>query len=70
MRNKLSQIKKISIILDEAHHSYSNSDNEKRFRTTLEVLNQNNNIVSVLGMSGTPYVQRKLIFKNRKLAID
>lgn len=61
LREKLSQIPNLGIILDEVHHTYGTSENgEKKLRTAVSILNQHGNIVSVLGMSGTPYVRNTI----------
>jgi len=58
LREKLSNIPYLMVILDEVHHTYGKSENgEKKLRTAVSILNQHNNIVSVIGMSGTPYVR-------------
>ena len=58
LREKLSQIPSLGVILDEVHHTYGTSENgEKKLRTAVNILNQHGNTVSVIGMSGTPYVK-------------
>ncbi|MFA5773039.1 MAG: hypothetical protein WC974_09940, partial [Thermoplasmata archaeon] len=61
LREKLSQIPNLSVILDEVHHAYEGSgQGEKKLRQSVSILNQHNNIVSVLGLSGTPFVKTKV----------
>ncbi len=61
LREKLSQIKYLTVILDEVHHSYGTTGNgEKKLRQAVNVLNQHQNVVCVLGLSGTPYIQNKI----------
>ena len=61
LREKLSQIPNLSVILDEVHHVYKgDGKKEKKLREAVNILNQNNNIVNVLGMSGTPFVKTKV----------
>lgn len=58
LREKLSQIPYLAVILDEVHHTYGTSENgEKKLRTAVSILNQHKNVVNVIGMSGTPYVR-------------
>lgn len=61
LREKLSQIKHLTVILDEVHHTYGkNETGEKKLRQAVNILNKHNNIVSVLGLSGTPFVKSKV----------
>ncbi len=61
LREKLSKIKSLSVILDEVHHTYGKTETgEKKLRQAVSILNQHNNVVSVLGLSGTPYVKSKV----------
>jgi len=61
LREKLSKIPQLVIILDEVHHTYGTTENgEKKLRTAVNILNQDKNVVSVLGMSGTPYVKNSV----------
>ena len=58
LRERMSQIPFLSVVLDEVHHTYgSNGDGEKKLRLAVNILNQHGNVVSVLGMSGTPYIR-------------
>lgn len=67
IKDALSNLKNIQIFLDEAHHSYSSDNESKKLRTQLDVINKNKNINCCIGMSGTPYVNRKIMFQNKKL---
>lgn len=63
---RLSAIKRLdrlSIFVDEAHHSYGKTmDNElKRTRETIEHLHKNTPLVAVLNLTGTPYVNNQMI---------
>jgi superfamily II DNA or RNA helicase len=61
LREKLSQIPKLTVILDEVHHTYGTSgEGEKKLRQAVNILNQHQNVICVLGLSGTPYIQNKL----------
>lgn len=61
LREKLSQIGHLSVILDEVHHAYEGSgQGEKKLRQSVSVLNQHGNVVSVIGLSGTPFVKVKV----------
>ncbi|OGM26689.1 hypothetical protein A2692_05655 [Candidatus Woesebacteria bacterium RIFCSPHIGHO2_01_FULL_39_95] len=61
LREKLSQIPQLLVILDEVHHVYgSNKNGEKKLRQAVGVLNQHKNVVSVIGMSGTPFVKNNV----------
>lgn len=58
LREALSRIPKLTVILDEVHHTYgSNGNGEKKLRQAVSILNQHNNVNSVIGLSGTPYVK-------------
>jgi superfamily II DNA or RNA helicase len=59
LRERLSEIKNLGVILDEVHHSYGvNSQKEaKKLRRAINILNQRKNVAGVLGFSGTPYVR-------------
>ena len=61
LREKLSLIPNLTVILDEVHHAYEGSgQGEKKLRQSVSILNQHKNIVSVLGLSGTPFVKTKV----------
>lgn len=61
LREKLSQIPNLGVILDEVHHVYKgDSKKEKKLREAVNILNQHKHIVNVLGMSGTPFVRTKV----------
>ncbi len=59
----IRQLERLAIFVDEAHHSYGKTmDNElKRTRETIEYLHGNKPLVSVVNLTGTPYVQNKMI---------
>lgn len=61
LREKLSQIPQLGVILDEVHHVYQgDGKSEKKLREAVNILNQHKHIVNVLGMSGTPFVRTKV----------
>ncbi len=61
LREKLSQIPNLGVILDEVHHVYKgDGKKEKKLREAVNILNQHRNIVNVIGMSGTPFVKTKV----------
>jgi type III restriction enzyme len=71
LRESLSQIPKLTVILDEVHHTYGNSGNgEKKLRQAVGVLNQHNNINTVLGLSGTPYVKTKIEIEGETIRLN
>lgn len=71
LREKLSQIPNLSVILDEVHHAYEGSgQGEKKLRQSVSILNQHNNVVSVLGLSGTPYVKIKVKVGNEEIRLN
>src|SRR3989344_2096761 len=59
----IRQLERLSIFVDEAHHSYGKTlDNElKRTRETIEYIHGSKPLVSVVNLTGTPYVQNKMI---------
>lgn len=61
LREALSQIPSITVILDEVHHAYAgDDDNEKKLRRAVGIINQNQHVNAVIGMSGTPYVKKRI----------
>jgi type III restriction enzyme len=71
LREKLSQIPKLTIILDEVHHAYDGSgQQEKKLRQSVSILNQHNNVVAVLGLSGTPFVKTKVKVGNEEIKLN
>jgi hypothetical protein len=59
----IRQLERLSIFVDEAHHSYGKTmDAElKRTRETIEYIHGSKPLVSVVNLTGTPYVQNKMI---------
>lgn len=59
----IRQLERLSIFVDEAHHSYGKTmDAElKRTRETIEYIHGSKPLVSVINLTGTPYVQNKMI---------
>jgi len=71
LREKLSQIPGISIILDEAHHFFSaTGDDEKKLKLAVDVLNQHGHVCTVHGFSGTPYVKHHVPLGTSKLKLN
>jgi type III restriction enzyme len=71
LREKLSQIPNLSVILDEVHHAYEGSgQGEKKLRQSVSILNQHKNVVSVLGLSGTPFVKTKVKIGNEEIRLS
>ena len=71
LREKLSQIPHLSVILDEVHHVYKgDGKNEKKLRVAVNILNQHNHIVNVLGMSGTPFVKTKVKVGDNEIKLN
>ncbi|MHC8440698.1 MAG: DEAD/DEAH box helicase family protein [Candidatus Eutrophobiaceae bacterium] len=61
LRDALSQLPKLSIILDEVHHSYAGSgQREKKLRQAINILNQHGHVNAVFGFSGTPYANSQI----------
>ena len=61
LRDRLSKIPNLTVILDEVHHSYGKSgDGEKKLRRAVGIINKDNNVNCVIGLSGTPYVVNKI----------
>ena len=59
----IRHLERLSIFVDEAHHSYGKTmDNElKRTRETIEYIHGSKPLVSVVNLTGTPYVQNKMV---------
>ena len=62
---KIKRLENLTILVDEAHHSYGNtlSNDLKKTRETIKYLNENakTSLVNVVNFTGTPYVNNKLI---------
>ena len=56
LREGLSQLPNLTVILDEVHHVYG----DQKLRQAIDVLNQHNHINQVVGVSGTPYVSSSI----------
>jgi len=72
LRNKLSDIPHLGIILDEVHHSYGKNgeQEEKKLRKAVNILDQHKNTTCVLGLSGTPYVKHKVKIGNDEIKLN
>lgn len=54
LRNLIGKIPNLSIFIDEVHHA---ADEDIKLRKVVKRWNENNSINSVLGFSGTPYLE-------------
>jgi len=71
LREKLSQIPCLTVILDEVHHTYGKNENgEKKLRQAVNVLNQHNNLLCVLGFSGTPYIKNSIQIGDSQIKLN
>ena len=71
LREALSQIPNLMVILDEVHHAYGSTGNgEKKLRQAVSVLNQHGNINSVIGLSGTPYVKSSVEIDGKNIKLN
>ena len=72
LREKLSDINYLGVILDEVHHSYgiNSEQEEKKLRKAVNILDQHKNVVCVLGLSGTPYVKHKVKIGNEEIKLN
>lgn len=71
LREKLSQIPGISVILDEAHHFFSISgEDEKKLKLAVDVLNQHGHVCTVMGFSGTPYLKHHVALADSKVKLS
>lgn len=60
LRNKIGKLPHLSILLDEVHHVASSAnDDEAKLRTVVNRWTCQGSITSVLGFSGTPYLDKK-----------
>lgn len=59
----IRQLERLSIFVDEVHHSYGAAmDTElKRTRETIEYIHGNKPLVSVVNLTGTPYIKNRMI---------
>jgi superfamily II DNA or RNA helicase len=71
LREKLSQIPRLSVVLDEAHHFFSSTgDDEKKLKLAVDILNQHGNVCAVLGFSGTPYLRHHVPLADSKVKLS
>ena len=71
LREKLSQIPNLTVILDEVHHTYKgNGQQEKKLRQAVSILNQHNNVTAVYGLSGTPFIKIKVQVGNEEIRLN
>lgn len=71
LREKLSQIPYLTVILDEVHHTYGgNGNGEKKMRQAVNILNQHKKVVSVLGFSGTPFVRNSVKIGDSEIKLN
>ncbi len=71
LREALSQIPNIMVILDEVHHTYGSTGNgEKKLRQAVNVLNQHGHVNSVIGLSGTPYVKSSIEVEGENIRLN
>ena len=61
LRNKIGKLPHLSILLDEVHHvaSSDDTDDEAKLRTVVNRWASQGSITTVLGFSGTPYLDKK-----------
>ena len=60
LRNKIGKLPHLSILLDEVHHVASSAtDDEAKLRTVVNRWASQGTITTVLGFSGTPYLDKK-----------
>lgn len=59
----IRQLKSLQIFVDEAHHAYGKTleGTLKKTRQTIDYLHKNTPLVSVVNLTGTPYVNNKMI---------
>ncbi len=74
LREGLSLLPNFNIFLDEVHHTYGKKQDYKsglkRLRVVVDTLNKHENLNSVIGLSGTPYIKESLIVKNKKITLN
>ncbi|MDI6781935.1 MAG: DEAD/DEAH box helicase family protein [bacterium] len=71
LREALSQIPNIMVILDEVHHTYGSIGNGgKKLRQAVNVLNQHGHVNSVIGLSGTPYVKSSIEVEGENIRLN
>ena len=59
----IRQLSQLAIFVDEAHHSYGKTleGTLKKTRQTIDYLHENTPLVSVINLTGTPYVKNEMI---------
>lgn len=72
LREALSQLNNLSVILDEVHHVYgkTNDKDEKKLRKAIDILNQHGHINQVIGVSGTPYAKSSVDIGDKKIKVN
>lgn len=60
LRNLIGKLPALSIFIDEVHHAVSNADKEqeRKLRAVVNHWTENGTVNSVVGFSGTPYLDR------------
>ena len=60
LRNLIGKLPSLSVFIDEVHHATSNADKaqERKLRAVVNRWTENGMINSVIGFSGTPYLER------------
>lgn len=59
----IQRLENLTVFVDEAHHSYGEDISEKlnQSRKTIHHLSENTNVVSVVNLTGTPYVKNQML---------
>ncbi len=69
LRHKLSQIPNLMVLMDEVHHN-QDKENLLNSRFIHRTLKQSNNLIRVLGFTGTPYFSQTLNLNGFNLKIN
>ena len=70
LRERMSLLPNFTVILDEVHHSYKSGDEDKKLRQAVNILNQHNNVNTVIGLSGTPYIKSKITLNGKDIKFN
>lgn len=70
LRDRMADIPRLAVILDEAHHTYGEEKAEQKFRKAVGELAIKGNLTAMLGFSGTPFVPSKVEIGGQSLRLS
>lgn len=72
LRARMAKIPNLAVFLDEVHHAYQSAHNrqEKKLRRAISVLGADDNLIGVIGFSGTPFVKSRVDIGGNSLRLE